>query len=273
MPKRNKSKSKNIVVVIPTCRSAPIKTLVEHQTKYPVVVLVDRKSSRGKIQKWVDQIWGNKNNKPKVVWGKRGPGPQSAECYRVAHELGYEYFFRFDDDIQKNFFVNMSKEFTPLDTAIDLVYEAAKELGTSLTGFSNTSRTDWLCDSIGVTYGQIHGGAQLGRAMEDPSLVVDESMPAYVDVWRTLAHRRLDGAVGRVKSIGLDRTESLRGSSILKTPELVEECKSRILEEFPGMVRCDKVKEHDGGRQVVPNWQMRPDPGYYQKRKEVKCDT
>lgn len=270
MPKLPQRK---ILVVIPTCRSAPIKTLVEHKTRYPTVVLVDRKADRNQIREWVNDTWDGSKNKPQVIWGKEGPGPQSAECYRVAYKMGFKYFFRFDDDIQEKFFINKDKEVVSLDTAIGFAYKAAQELGTSLTGFSNTSRTDWLGNGFGVTYGQVHGGSQLGLAMKDPSPVVDESLPAYVDIWRTLAHRQRDGAVGRVKFIGLDRTESLRNSSILKSPKLVEECKERILSEFPDLISCKGERVLDGGKQVIPNWRMKPDQGYYQKRKEIQCGT
>ena len=106
------------------------------------------------------------------------------------------------------------------------------------------------------TYGLIHGGASMGLAVPDPEQFLDPALPAYDDVYRSAAHRKRDGGVGRVTWIGLDKRESLRETSVPKSPELIAECKRIILGAFPNMVTCYGERVLDNGQQIIPNWRM-----------------
>jgi len=61
-----------------------------------------------------------------------------------------------------------------------------------------------------------------------------------------------------VRYIGLDRRESLRDTTVLKTSKKVSRARKMILEKFPDMVSCSGTRIEDGGRQVIPNWKMKP---------------
>lgn len=243
---------KDTVIVIPSKRTPPLKTISSYPTTRPIILISDP-DIQGAHEKWVEE---NNFTNISVVSGKKGMCKQSAMCYRVAARAGYDYYFRMDDDLTPKFFVS-DVGFPTLNEVIVYARTCAELLKVSLAGFANTSRLDWLGYGYETTYGLIHGGAHLARSTEDPSEFIDETLEAYEDVYRSAAHRIKDGAVGRVSFIGLDKTKSLRGSSMNKSPEVIERAKKIILSKFPQAVTCNGVRVLDGGNQIIPNWRLK----------------
>ena len=249
------------VVIIPSHRPAPVRTLEifgEHlgSSGIPVVLLSDP-ARVGEHAEWLR----GEGRFPNVtqVEGRQGLSPQTAVCYRWAWEHGYRYWFRMDDDLTERFFVTKSP--TVFASARSAIYSAracAELFGVSLAGFVNSSRRDWIGTGYGRGWGLIHGGACIARSAEDPSEFIDESLPAYDDVYRSAAHRAKDGCVGRVRFIGLDKRESLRDSSVGKSEAIIQQSKDIILGAFPQLVSCNGTRTLDGGKQVIPNWKLRP---------------
>lgn len=244
----------DVVIVIPSKRPPPVKSLISYETSRRVIIIADPRVLDAHRAWAQEQRQLGKNYD--VVEGKIGMIPQSAECYRVGHAAGAKYFFRLDDDITPKFFVQDDRSFPTLEEVMVEARQCAEELGTGLTGFMNTSRVDWFGPSYKRTIGLVHGGAHLCITAADPSFFIDEKLPAYEDVYRSAAHRLHDGAVGRVEFIGLDKTKSLRDSSMSKTPEVQQESINIILGRFHGMVTCKGFRTLDQGRQIIPNWRM-----------------
>jgi hypothetical protein len=244
----------DVLIVIPSRRPPPIKTIQSFPSVLMKhVVIISDPTMFTKHMNWLESM-----GYPSHVsgWpGKVGMIPQSAECYRVAFKLKYKYYFRMDDDLHPKTFVTHTGIVDVLP-AILAARRCAAQLGTSLNGFVNTARRDWLGEGYKKSYGLIHGGAHLCIAAEDPSEFIDEKLPAYEDVYRSAAHRLKDGAVGRVSFIGLDKRESLRDSSMNKSPSVIKKSKEIILKKFPGMVTCNGTRVLDDGRQEIPNWRM-----------------
>lgn len=243
---------KDVVIIIPTRRPPPVKTLESFDTRRQVIILADpsvyKKHSKTKTKNVT------------IVEGVEGMIMQSAECYRQAYKAGCEFYFRLDDDLPpQTFILKKEGEFGDLEYVMKHAMRCAVELDTSLTGFSNTSRRDWLGKGYCKTYGLIHGGANLCVSSKNPVRdgFIDENLPAYEDVYRSLAHRRRDGAVGRVAFIGFNKRLSvLNGSLVLKTEEVVEEAKKIILGEFPNMITCNGYRTLSSGH-VIANWRMK----------------
>jgi hypothetical protein len=240
------------LIVIPTRRPPPIKTLESYPTTERVIVLADPRVHT----EHVNYYYGNKT--VQVVLGKVGSIPQALEVYRVAHQFGFPYFFRLDDDLQPKFFVDIFGCYPDLEEVMTAARTCITETRTSLAGFANTSRRDWLGEYLDYKRGAglIHGGAQIGMSTDEPEQFLDPELPAYDDVYRSAAHRVRDGAVGVVAWIGLDKRESLRDTTVPKSPELIQKCKDIILGKFPGIVTCTGERVLDGGRQVIPNWRL-----------------
>jgi len=241
---------KDTVIIIPTKRATPLRTLqllLQQNISLPIIIQSDPRT-----------LEANKtiaNSQIRVVEGKVGMIPQSLECYRQAFKAGFRFYFRLDDDWHANMFVNKQGPI-PWIEAITEARKCAEALGTSLNGFQNTARKDWLGTGFKRTFGLITGGAQLCAACEDPSFFLDENLPAYEDVYRSAAHREKDGCLGRVAAIGVDKREALRDSSMNKSKEVQEEAKRIILSRFPDTVTCNGYRTLDGGLQTIPNWRL-----------------
>jgi hypothetical protein len=201
-----------------------------------------------------------------IVKGRRGLAPQAAACYEVAWKAKYDWLFRIDDDLKPKTFVHKNGAFPSLTTVIKQAMKCAIETRTSLVGFTNTSRRDWLGDGYGRTYGLIHGGAQLHISSATPEDFIDDLLPRFEDVYRSCSHRDHAGAVGRVKFIGLDKSKS----SNAKTNQsvTVESKSSRrkaiamILDRWPDFVTCANTKTIHGGKMVIPNFRFKRHMGY-----------
>lgn len=253
------------MIVIPSRREPPLATLMAFPELrlVPVTVISDPR----KVAIHTAWLAAEGFTNVTCVEGRVGMIPQSAQCYRVAHRADCRYFFRMDDDLHPKFFVSRTKKvfYNPLD-AVHFARKCANQLGTTLNGFVNSSVRIWLGEGYKRSYGLIHGGAHLCISAEDPSPWINEDLPAYEDVYRSAAHRRHDGAVGRVAFIGLDKRETLRDSSMSKTPDVVERAKQIILGEFGDIVTCKGQRILDDGRQVIPNWRLVAGPNW--KREE-----
>jgi hypothetical protein len=244
----------NVVIVIPTARKPPLRTLVEMDMKdYEVLLLADPRVI-AEHSKWLDE-WRHPN--VTLIEGKEGLSPQNMLCYSEAARMGYDYYFRLDDDMYPHFFVHKDDYFPDMDDLIEECVLCAKKLNVSLVGFTNTSRRNWMGDGYKKTWGLINGAGHLAITTSDPSQFMDERLPFYGDVYRSAAHRVRDGAVGRVQFIGLDKREAMRDTITHKTQEGIELSKEIILGKFPDLVSCDGTRVLDGGNQEIPNWRMK----------------
>jgi hypothetical protein len=193
-----------------------------------------------------------------IVTGKQGMAAQVAECYRVAARAGYKFYFRLDDDIQPKAFVHKDGHFPDLTEVITECRKAAEETNTKLVGLNNTTNRHWMGEGYSRTYGLVHGGAHLCVAETDPSKYIDESIQYSEDVYRSLAHRLHDGAVGRVKHIGINKKGST--ARVVEAKEKHKADIELILKTFPGMVTCEGTKEINAGMDSIANWRYRKTP-------------
>lgn len=242
------------VICIPSRRQPPFKSLVNYNPDpYEVIIVSD--PDYYQIHK---EFYGDRRG-IRVVLGARGNGPQCAACYISAAEAGFPYFFKMDDDLTPKTFVHANGTFPDLPTAIGFARECLDVTKTTHAGFCNTSRRDWLGEGYGRTYGLIHGGGNIGISAKDPSGFIDTRLVRGEDVYRTCAHRELDGAVGRVRFIGFNKRESADTSSDSSSkhidPAAFEETRRIILERFPKMVTCDGTRWV--GTTQIPNWKLR----------------
>jgi hypothetical protein len=235
------------LIVIPSRRPPPISTLAAYPTERTVVVLADP---------YVYQehrfFYARKN--VKVIEGERGLVPQILRMYRIVAEMGFAYFFRLDDDLQPGFFIDIDRNLPDLEFVMKTARECIAVTETSLAGFSNTSRIDWLDYGFKRSIGLIHGGAQICESSATPKRFLDPSLRRHEDVYRTLAHREKDGAVGKVSWIGLDKSVSTQHSVAERTDEIGEEAKQIILTRFPTMVKSEAYETHNGVR--MPKFRM-----------------
>jgi hypothetical protein len=245
------------VIVIPSKRPAPIKTLISFPTDHRVIVISDP-SRFNEHREWVENI-GRKN--VSVQLGDVGMIPQSSLCYSICHDAGFPFYFRMDDDLHPMTFVHKDGGNCTLVDAMLSVRACAQAFpDLSLFGFVNSSVRIWMKEGYGRSYGLIHGGCHLAKTHQNRWEYLDPELPAYEDVYRSAAHRERHGAVGRVNFIGLDKRASLRESSMSKTPEVIAKAKEIILKRFSDTVTCNGERVLDDGRQIIPNWRLVPGP-------------
>lgn len=192
-----------------------------------------------------------------VTEGAEGMSAQVAACYRVSAAQNFPWFFKLDDDMGPKTFLHKDGRIPSLEEVIRESLACAEETKTTLVGVSNTMNRYWMNDGYGRTYGLIHGGAHLCRSSMEPEKFIDTRIAYYEDVYRSLSHRRQDGAVGRVKHIGIDKSGSTD-----RVEEAADKHKADIaliLETFPGMVTCEGLKEIQGGR-FIANWRYKKTP-------------
>jgi len=249
---------KTAVAVI-TNNMPPVKTFKSYGwPDYPTVIICDPAVHKFHREFYKDEIV---YDFLEVTEGKKGLGSQMMELYAQPIDLfGADLVFRLDDDLPKGVFVEKYDYDLNLNDVIDEAEEAYKELGTSLVGFSNTSRTDWLGDGYKKTWGLITGAANLSITSKFPAKYMDPRLKRYDDVYRTLAHREADGAVGRVAQIGIDKAKC----SVNAAPRMedVKEEIDFILNRFPGMATCEGTRKINSGTRVIPNWRMKRDKNY-----------
>ncbi len=245
-------------ICIPTKRPPPIRTLESYvpSLDYEVLIIADPDVYDAHCR-----FFEGVPRACKVILGAKGMGAQSAECYMQAAKAGFPYFMRLDDDLAEKTFVLAEGGYATLEQAIEAARECLDVTKTTHAGLCNTSRRDWLGDGYGRTYGLIHGGGNIAISAEDPSEFMDRSLVRGEDIYRTCAHRKRDGAVGRVRFIGFDKSKSVRipgQTSINVTQEQLDASRDLILKKFAGMVTCTGTRWIHGNTLEIPNWRMRP---------------
>lgn len=246
------------VIVIPSARPAPIRTLQSYEITHPTIIVSDPDHYEQHFEFY-------KNEKHIMVHkGKKGLIPQVMELYRIAHYQEFSYFFRLDDDLLPNTFVDVDRHVPTAMEALWFARQCIHHTRTTLAGFANTSRTDWLDSQYRYrrSAGLISGCVQICKASPNPEQFVNPDLPRYEDVYRSASHRRHSGAVGVAGWIGLDKRAPMKGSVAPKSNEITLKAQEIILKEFPDMVTCNGTRTLDAGQQIIPNWKMigRPTP-------------
>lgn len=246
----------NLGIIILARRRPPVLTLESFSTVHQVYIIAD--PNVYKLHRdYYEDVAGSTD--VIVMEGARGIGPQTVLAYETAYKLGLDWWVRLDDDLPKNTFVDKFGIIEDLDYIIDELVICVGATKTSFAGVANSTNKSWLKEGYSRTYGMIHGGCNIARPAENGEFFTPKSLPRNGDVWRSCAHRLLDGAVGRVQHIGFDKVPStLNLSTIPDDSFSIETAKNMILEEFGRedrkMVSCDGWREI-GGKQF-PNWRM-----------------
>lgn len=244
----------NLGVIVFARRRPPVLTLDSYETIHQVYILADPDVYGLHRDYYEDDF----TTDVIVVEGKRGIGPQTAYAYEMALNLGLDWWVRLDDDLPKKTFVDKFGE-PDLDYVINELVECVEETETSFAGLANSTNKSWLKEGYSRTYGMIHGGCNIAKPAPNGSFFTPLELPRNGDVWRSCAHRLIDGAVGRVQHIGFDKGPSTLNLSTIPTDvESIELARNMILAEFGGpdrkMVTCDGWREI-GGKEF-PNWRM-----------------
>lgn len=252
----------DVVICIPTKRLPPVRTLESYVPPDGMLTLIIADPSV--YQQHRRAVRRSKRLRGiRVVMGKAGLIPQVMQCYRWARKCGYKYFFRLDDDLPPNTFIKKDRSHPSLEQVIRWARKCIDVCDVSLAGFGNTSRIDWLGKGYGRSYALVHGGAQICEALDLKKFAaVDPKLPRYEDVYRSLSHRRRDGAVGRVKFVGLNKMGSQQaatGGSVAEVSEKKRKKAISIIErEFaPEFVRYLGEKSVKGGKITYPKFQYR----------------
>lgn len=249
-------------ICIPTKRGVPIKTLESyHAPEDYRVLIIAGPNVYTEHQNYLKE--GGYPGNVFVLPGENGMGAQSALCYVKAHEEGFKYFVRLDDDLSKRTFLHKEKDRYPeLAEVIIELRTCLDKTNTTHAGLQNSTNRYWY-DDIGVykrSWGLVHGGTNIaisapaGHEFMDPALVRGE------DVYRTCAHRKLSGGIGRVGFIGFDKKQSTvtaGQTSIAATPEAILKSRDMILERFEGMVTCKGTRLIQNDSVEIVNWRMK----------------
>lgn len=237
---------RDVVLVIPTKRLPPVRTIENLGAPKgvktviicdPSVFEVHRKYYRRHPLPVGSQLY--------IKLGVEGLVPQVMECYRQARKFDAKYFFRLDDDLGPKTFILKDRSHPSLKQVMRWARECMDECEVSLVGFQNTSRLDWLGEGYGRSYALVTGAIQLCRAYK-PELMIDPAQERYEDVYRSLSHRRRDGAIGRVRFVGVDKKSAHGDSTISITEKQRKRAIARIVAEFPDFVtyKGDKKDSH-----------------------------
>jgi hypothetical protein len=196
-----------------------------------------------------------------VVRGVDGLAAQAHRIYRLGYSEKYDWVFRLDDDLHDKYFLTPDPvqrvRYPKLAECIALAYTAAIGLHVSLVGFSSTSRLDWMGKYLGLTYGGIHGSAQLHCTAKSGDEFITPDLPRFEDIWRTCSHRRHDGT-GRVQMIGIQQAKS---SNALVNQSVVDDRPKRrrkairmINAAWPDYVSCTRTTFIHGGKVEIPHF-------------------
>lgn len=242
-------------IIILAKRRPPVLTLESYDTDLPIYIIADPD-----VFGLHEEYYRNRRrHNVTVVRGKHGIGPQTIRAYEAAEGLGWDWWVRLDDDLPKQTFVDKFGIVDDLDYVIDELLNCVEDTHTSFAGVANSTNKSWLKEGYSRTYGMIHGGCNIARPAKDGSFFTPHDLPRNGDVWRSCAHRILDGAVGRVQHIGFDKAPStLNLSTIPDDQDSIDRARDMILAEFGGpdrkMVTCNGYRDI-GGKQF-PNWRM-----------------
>lgn len=202
----------DVCICIPTKRIPPLKTLESFREQFPadvsIFLLVDP-SLLEVYTRWLARKGWRYPSTLNIVIGKSGLVPQVRHCYTIARKFGYKYFFRLDDDCGPDFFVRRDRSNPPLEKVMRWARKCIDVCDVTLVGFANTSRVDWLGHGYARSYALVHGGAQMVKAIH-PDRVLPADIVCYEDIYRSCAHRRIDGAVGRVQFVGMNKIDGMK---------------------------------------------------------------
>jgi len=175
---------KEFAICIPSKRKPPFKTLENFQVPEGFEVFI---ISDPAFLAEHHEYYG-KEKGIHVLKGGEGIGQQMWNTYLVAADAGFDHFVRLDDDLDVNTFVavkagsNRKVKYLSLEEAMYHLLTALRMTETTLVGFSNTSRLDWLGNGYKRTYGLIHSGACLSVSSNTPQLFMDRTLTKWGDV-------------------------------------------------------------------------------------------
>lgn len=249
----------DVVIVAPTKRPPPVNSLLVYSPGPIEVIIVADPNVYKEHKAYYRKVHT-------VVKGAPGLAAQIARCYEWAHHFDYRWWFRVDDDLAPKTFIHRNGRYPSLPDVVRYARACVKRTNTTLAGFMNGSNRFWFGKGFGRTYGLIHGGAQLVCATDKPEQFVDRTLQRFEDVYRSCAHRAHDGAVGRVKFIGFDKSKSSNArtnqSSIKLKRAQILAARQQVLDAWPDFVTCDGVRQIHGGRVDILNWRMKRHPEY-----------
>jgi hypothetical protein len=229
-------------------------TLENYEIERPMLVISDPEVYAGH-KTWVKE---RKFANVEVIKGSSVFMKQIALLYTETYRRGYPFFFRFDDDIRSKSFVTKTAYVTA-EELITACRDCAEELNVKLTGPMSSSNRLWLGEGFKLTYSHMTGGAQLCCSAKNPDKYIDTvNLKKGEDVYRTLSHRKHDGALGKVAWIGFNKTKSCGGpdSILAETREEMESDRLVILKAFPGMASCEGFRKVPGPGEETHNWRM-----------------
>lgn len=245
----------DLVVVIPSKRPPPLLTFrsYEDQLKdHPVILVSDPEFYRDHMDYYgsIDGVT--------VVTGGIGVGQQIAACYRWAAIKKFEYWAKLDDDLTPNTFVG--KGYDPdLTDVLEETLNCMLTTNTTLAGIQNSTNEGWMGEGYKRTWGLIHGGFNVSISTLEPQKFICTQLRRNGDVWRTCAHRKHSGAVGRVGFIGFNKKDStMNSTTIPDDQDSIDLAKRLIVEAFPEMVECKGTMMVHG--KEFPNWRMKRGP-------------
>ncbi len=255
----------DVVICIPTKRPPPILSLESYSPgKVEVIIIADPDVFSDHTAHYADTPY-------RVVRGQQGWANQVAQCYIQASRFDFPWYFRMDDDLSLRTFVHKDGTYPSLTKVIRATRQCVDECNVGLAGFMNGSNRFWMGEGFGRTYGLVHGGAHLCVSHADPfgAGFVHPKLKRFEDVYRSCAHRQRDGAVGRVKFIGFDKSKSSNAkawtgnvTSITSSKKDMRRSRDLILDQFAGFVTCDGTRQIHAGTVDIFNWRMRRHPEY-----------
>lgn len=254
--KPNPPKLKDTLITIPAGRRV-IKSLFSYPTKWPVLIISDPDH-----YEFHNRIYGSREN-IQVVEGAKGLVPQVALTYSVPYSMGYKYVFRLDDDIRPNVFLRKTGGYVSLEELVTVCRMAVDSLQVSLVGPNSSCNRVWMRDGICRSISHLTGGAQLFTACRDvfeEDILDSRITTGAEDVYRTLAHRERDGAVGKINYIAFNKQPSCGDAdSLIKDmqniPNLTRD-RDLILARFPEMVSCSGFRKLPGTAGQTMDWKM-----------------
>ena len=249
------------VICVPTRRPPPILTFEHYEPplNMDVILMCDPEVYEKHLEAYGD------NPQFHVLKGERGIGPQIHLCYLRSFELGASLWVKLDDDLADKTYVHKEGHYPALEEVIFEMECCLKETKTTHAGLGNGSNRFWMGTGYKRTWGLIHGGTNIAVTTNEPWQFIDVRLRRAGDVYRSCAHRELDGAVGRVAHIGFDKSKSTitaGQTSIDLTMDEILANRDFILKAFPGFVTCEGVRYVDNGTKPILNWRMRRDPGF-----------
>lgn len=250
----------DVCIVIPTKRPPPLDTLETFRLEFPsgmkIFVLVDP-SLCAEHDRYINRKGWRYPKDVEIVKGKSGLVHQIRFCYDFARRQGFKYAFRLDDDCRPGFFVTKHDRPPKLSSVIRHARDCMVQCKVSLVGFANTSRRDWLGGGYGRSYGLIHGSGQMFRTLKS-DLILPEHIVCYEDIYRSCAHRKRDGAVGRVNGIGMNKIDGMKNTVNREGKKQWKKGMKQLLADFPGFGTFHGEANDKG----IPRFRHRRHDGY-----------